>query len=368
MSNGTLNSACIALDYIQVNLPAALLVSGKVTYQGSGLANVEVSASDGGSIDTTDASGNYSTAVPYNWSGTVTPSLDGFTFTPAYKFVADLTSDLIQNFQAEALKYNISGVITLNGSGLAGVTVSADNGGGSAASNESGEYSLEVPYDWTGTISPVLEGYLFTPEDYSFSNVMGDQTGQDFTAGITISGRMTFGYLSDEGHPNTTLAVTEIGSISTDEEGYYTVEVPYDWSGSIHPTEEFAQFDPTEITYANVTAPLFEQNFVTVVAQEQTDYHVISGNITFVGFSGSYSAVRIFFDNEDDSQYAYAKVDETGTYYMMVPNNWSGKATPTWMGIELVYFTPSTKSYSEVTSSLESENYQARLGMAAMSE
>ncbi|MBI4775849.1 MAG: PKD domain-containing protein [Deltaproteobacteria bacterium] len=364
MSNGTLTSSCIALDYIQVNLPAALIISGKVTVQGSGLPSVEVSASDGGGTDETDTAGNYSIAVPYNWSGAVTPSLTGYAFTPASGFFSNLTSDKILNFQAEEIKFAISGTVRLNGSGLSGVTVTASNGGGSAVSDDAGEYSVEVPYDWSGTISASLQGYNFTPATYSYSNQMDDQEGQDFEAAITISGRMTFGYLSDEGHPNTSLSVTGIGAISTDAEGYYTVQVPYDWSGTIQPSEEFALFGPSEIAYVNVTAPLFEQNFVTIVAEGQTNYHAISGDITFVGFSGSYSAVRIFFYNEEDSQYAYAKVDDTGTYYMMVPTNWSGTVTPTWMGMELVYFTPSSKSYSEVTDSSWNEGYQARLGMA----
>ena len=367
MSNGTLSTSCIVLDYVQVNLPAALLIGGKVTAQGAGLAGVEVSASDSGGTDTTDTSGNYIIAVPYNWSGTVTPSLPGFDFTPASEFIGNLTSDMTLNFQANAITYNISGTITLNGSGLSGVTVTAGGEGGSAASGESGEYSLEVPFNWSGTLSASLQGYNFAPVTYAFSDVMEDHEDQDFAAAITISGRMTFGYLSDEGHPNTSLSVTGIGTIITDEEGYFTVEVPYDWSGTIHPTEEFALFDPNEIAYTNVTAPQLGQDFVTVVAEGQTDFHAISGDITFVGFSGSYSAVRIFFYNEDDSQYAYAKVDDTGTYYMMVPTNWGGTDTPTWMGIELVYFIPSTKSYSDVTSSLWNENYQARLGMAGAS-
>jgi len=364
MSNGTLSSSCIALDYIQVNLPAALIISGKVFVQGSGLAGVEVSASDGGGTDKTGASGNYSIAVPYNWSGTVASSLAGYRFTPAPGFFSNMTSDKTLNFTAEAIMYNISGTVSLNGSGLSGVTVAASNGGGSAASDDAGEYSLEVPYEWSGNLSASLRGYHFTPAPYSYSNVMEDQEGRNFEAAITISGRMTFGYLSDEGHPNTTLSVTGIGVTNTDAAGYYTVEVPYDWSGTIHPTEEFALFDPGQITYTNIAAPLFEQNFVTIVAEGRTNYHAISGDITFVGFSGSYSVVRIFFYDEGGSQYAYAKVDDTGTYYMMVPTNWSGTATPTWMGMELVYFTPSSKPYFHVTGSVWNEGYQARLGMA----
>ena len=45
------------------------------------VANVLVNA-DGGGSDTTDASGYYEVWVDYNWSGTVTPTKEKYTFDP----------------------------------------------------------------------------------------------------------------------------------------------------------------------------------------------------------------------------------------------------------------------------------------------
>jgi len=47
------------------------------------VAGVVVDAnSNGGSIDVTDANGYYEVMVPYNWSGTVMPIKEGYTFEP----------------------------------------------------------------------------------------------------------------------------------------------------------------------------------------------------------------------------------------------------------------------------------------------
>ncbi len=50
----------------------------------------------------TDASGNYSLLVSNHWSGTLTPSKSGYTFTPASKSYADVQSDLYaQDYTAQ---------------------------------------------------------------------------------------------------------------------------------------------------------------------------------------------------------------------------------------------------------------------------
>jgi hypothetical protein len=45
---------------------------------------------------TSDISGNYAFPVPNNWSGTVTPSLAGYTFTPAKRTYTKVTTDQSQ--------------------------------------------------------------------------------------------------------------------------------------------------------------------------------------------------------------------------------------------------------------------------------
>jgi parallel beta-helix repeat protein len=55
----------------------------------------------GGTPVTADISGVYTLTVPYNWSGTVTPSLAGYAFTPVSRTYSNLTSSApAQNYSA----------------------------------------------------------------------------------------------------------------------------------------------------------------------------------------------------------------------------------------------------------------------------
>jgi len=63
---------------------AELTISGTITYGGSPLAGVVMSGLPGDPVPVTNASGFYTAAVDSDWSGTATPTLAGYTFTPIY--------------------------------------------------------------------------------------------------------------------------------------------------------------------------------------------------------------------------------------------------------------------------------------------
>src|SRR5262249_58220873 len=46
----------------------------------------------------------------------------------------------------------------------------------------SGQYGCTVPQGYTGTVTPSLTGYTFTPPSRSYSNVTADSAGQDYAA------------------------------------------------------------------------------------------------------------------------------------------------------------------------------------------
>ena len=59
-------------------------ISGYIlTLSGNGFSGVTVTFDNGGGTETTDSSGYYNREVAYGWSGTVTPSKDGYSFVPA---------------------------------------------------------------------------------------------------------------------------------------------------------------------------------------------------------------------------------------------------------------------------------------------
>ena len=74
--------------------------------------------------------------------------------------------------------YTISG-----NAGVPGATLSyVDGVARTAAADGSGNYTITIPSGWSGTLTPSKAGYTFSPESRSFTNVLGNQTDQDFTA------------------------------------------------------------------------------------------------------------------------------------------------------------------------------------------
>ena len=52
-------------------------------------------------------------------------------------------------------------------------------------------YSFQVPTGWSGTVTPSKAGYTFSPASMTYTNVLADQTGQNYSTNgvmVTISG------------------------------------------------------------------------------------------------------------------------------------------------------------------------------------
>jgi cysteine-rich repeat protein len=72
-------------------------------------------------------------------------------------------------------------VVDGGGLPISGVNLSADNGGGSATTDASGDYVLSVPYDWTGTVTASGTGLVFAPVSRSHTNLTVNISGDDYT-------------------------------------------------------------------------------------------------------------------------------------------------------------------------------------------
>jgi hypothetical protein len=153
----------------------------------AGVAAATLSYTDGTPrTATADSDGNYSLFVSNNWTGTVTPSLPGYTFSPANIEYENVQSDQTdQNYTATAFTYTISG-----NAGVAGATLSFDDGGAHTVTADSlGNYSLVVSYNWSGMVTPSLSGYSFSPVNRTYVNVLEDQTDQNYEA-IPLPGEL----------------------------------------------------------------------------------------------------------------------------------------------------------------------------------
>ena len=122
-----------------------------------------------------DSQGNYRTHVPYGWSGAVSPHKKGYRFKPSGKRYAPIKKDYKrENYQSEALMMIIEGAIIVDGKPIPGVTIVADNRGGSDTTDSQGRYRVKVPYGWSGSLTPSKDGWRFSPEGKDYDNVTED--------------------------------------------------------------------------------------------------------------------------------------------------------------------------------------------------
>jgi hypothetical protein len=326
-------------------------ISGNTGVSGAtmnGLPNTPVSEADG----------NYSDTVNHGWSGMVTPAKEGYTFSPASKDYSNVTSDqLNQDYAATLNTYTISGNI-LEPDGnipVEGVLVDANNNGGSTDTTDAnGYYEVVVPYNWSGTATPIKEGYTFEPNSILYNNVVADEVN-DYTA--TLSTFVISGYITEsEGNaPINDVNVSAEngggpytsryggGQDTTDVNGYYEVLVDYNWSGNVVPSKYAYAFEPNSRYYADVNEDTADQDYIgTLLTYRITGYIKNECNVPIedVVVNGG----------------GQGTTDVNGFYEVWVDYNWSGTVTPSKAHYT---FEPNQMSYVDVLAGQQDQNYVA---------
>lgn len=191
------NPSASNIDFTGSLIPYS--ISGTVTAYGSGLSGVTISVSSVTSTAgtaTTDASGNYTIAVPAAASYTVTPTLSGATFTPAARSVA--VSDSSPN--ATGVDFARSNVATplMTPSGKPTYTSSSDMTITLTDPTPGATIYYTVTNGTTGT-APSTSSTVYSGTPIS---VAGDGTVVTIEAiaaksGLTVSGSVTGTYTID---------------------------------------------------------------------------------------------------------------------------------------------------------------------------
>ena len=83
---------------------------------------------------------------------------------------------------AQSQLISITGVVTSQGQALAGVQINTSSPATCSSTGANGGFSCVVASDWTGNITPILPGYIFTPETLSLSNLSSNAVDQNFSA------------------------------------------------------------------------------------------------------------------------------------------------------------------------------------------
>jgi hypothetical protein len=292
----------------------------------AGMGGTTLNYTDGSPKTVTAASdGSYSLVVSYNWSGMVTPSLTDYAFSPSSRSYTNVLVD--QTDQNYTTLVTISGNVDVSGVRLSYVDVTPKT----VTSTSDGNYSLTVPYGWSGTVMPSKTGYTFTPANRTYTNVLANQTGQNYTATAityTISGNASVA--------GATLSYTG-GSTIADGSGNYTITVSYNWSGTVTPSKTGYTFTPDHKEYSNVLANQTAQNYTATAIT-----YTISGNASVGGATLSYTSGTPVTAGSD------------GNYTLIVPYGWSGTVTPSKTGYT---FSPVNHSYTNVLANQTGQNY-----------
>jgi hypothetical protein len=153
------------------------IISGNAGVTGTTLSYIN----NGPQAVTANGGGNYSIRVPSGWSGRVTPSKACYTFWPIYhSYTNILTDQIAQDYTATyaPTSYSLAG-----NTGIAGVTLTyTEDTLKTVVSDLNGNFSISVPCGWTGTVTPSLAGYFFLPSNKPYTNVLANQTDQNYTA------------------------------------------------------------------------------------------------------------------------------------------------------------------------------------------
>jgi len=79
-------------------------------------------------------------------------------------------------------EYTISGTVKKGTQGLGGVVMAGLPG--NPTTDSSGYYHCQVNLDWSGSVTPAKEGYIFSPESRSYSHVASDRANEDYSASM----------------------------------------------------------------------------------------------------------------------------------------------------------------------------------------
>ena len=163
-------------DAFIAKLSTSYTISGHVVDGvGAAVSDAEVVLNDGTSLIsiTTESDGSYVfSRLRAGGNYTVSATKPHFTMTPGSQTFNNLNSDRVLNFTTAASGASfvtISGKVTENGAGLAGVTITLSGAqSGLRTTDSNGNYSFELLAGANYTVTPSLLGFTFAPPNQSF--------------------------------------------------------------------------------------------------------------------------------------------------------------------------------------------------------
>ena len=355
--------------------PATVSISGTVRFTNSGkpAAGVLMTA-DGGHTCTTLADGTYTMIVPFEWSGSITPSsASGGTFVPANQAYATVQASIAgQDYWWLTPPPVVAGVVSSTNypfGPVSNVTVwfFGSNGDASVANTQAvtgadGSYRVTLPVGWCGTATPSNPppwGGSFTPAGMPWIDTTTNSLfTQNYTwnppSMLAISGAVVrVGTLDNV--TNATVSFVGSGAFagfaiapaSTDARGNYVAYVPTNWSGSAIPADPLSgTFSPQSNVYVSVSNNIGFQTYYWTPPATNT----ISGVVIRRDTGAPVSGVQLL--TSDGLTYT---TDTNGQYSIPVAFEWSGSVALS-DPVGGVFF-PLGSAYTTVRTSQSGQDY-----------
>ncbi|ETR67168.1 MAG: hypothetical protein OMM_11884, partial [Candidatus Magnetoglobus multicellularis str. Araruama] len=297
----------------------------------------------------TNDAGQYIQEIDYLWDGILRPQKAGYTFTPEFKEFDMLTSNYYDiDFIAQLATYTISGLIKdTSGLAIAGADVCFSDLDTCVISGTSGYYTAQVPYQWTGTVSATMMGYVIPSESHVYTSVHDNLSNQNFMA--TINTYVISGCITDAstGAPlnEVQLAGNDLQPVFSDDKGCYRIESVYGYTGQIYPQKQGYVFSPETIGIENLQQDYPNQD---INGAKQT--FILSGSI-LDGSNRPVSGISLYFSGAGSTI-----TDVDGNYAYRVPYGWEGRLDVFKLNYQ---FNPSYLPISTVTSDQSEINFVA---------
>jgi hypothetical protein len=316
------------------------VISGSVGADGVEMQGLPGTVVSGGS-------GYFETQVDYGWNGKITPVKEGFDFSPPSRTVSRVLANRdSDNFEARIKTFTISGSTGVGDVQLVGFP-------GDPMVGPVGVYEIEVDWGWTGVVTPMRNGYTFTPEYQSHEDVKKAKTNQNFKHEILryqIAGTTTI--------PQVKLTLRGLKGlpqvITSGPDGAYSTKVDFDWNGTITPEKEGYDFSPTELKYAGLDSDMLYESFDASLRK-----YIISGDI--VAERGPVAGATILTALGSDIR---AFTDEEGHFELEVDHGWEGQLSPIKEGYS---FVPLNRTIPPVTMPRSGQGFKGTVQMLEIS-
>jgi len=330
------SSGLIALCAIVLFAPAVrseIVIRKKTcTISGSiGLAGVTLKglpATDKGTPPMTDENGVYAVTVDYNWAGTITPVMRGYTFQPPTReyTTTKVTTNLDnQDFMAIPQTFTITGSVNQPDVKMNGFPKEV-------VSDQTGRYTATVYFGWSGQVTPDKTGFRFEPVMRNY-----EQVAKNFADDNYKPTEVTFTISGSVGAPDVVMMGLP-GNPKSDANGNYKAEVRYGTTKlKVTPTKEGHVFSPDYLEYEMVLSSYENQDYSVTITTYTISGSTGMGGVTLKGFPEP------------------AMSDENGYYTVTVNHGWNGTVIPEKPGFT---FTPASRPYAKVVANAENQNYE----------